>query len=249
MPLHYDACTFGYRYRSRPVLDGLTLRMPPGHTVLLGPNGAGKSTLLSLGASAVRPGSGRVLYRGLDPAVRRQRGPYRRAVAWLPQKPDFLPGMTCHEHVAYAGWLKGMSEKAAWRAAPQALERVGLDDRARHRIDRLSGGQQQRVAIAQALVHRAEVLLLDEPTVGLDPRQRETFLSVLNDLRGSVHVVLSTHDVADLDTAFDHVAVLSEGRVRFSGTMDEFTAHAEPGCAPGRHLTSAYISLTGGAAC
>ncbi|MEU7564850.1 ATP-binding cassette domain-containing protein [Streptomyces fradiae] len=249
MPLHYNACTFGYQRRSRPVLDGLTLHMPPGNTVLLGPNGAGKSTLLSLGASATHPSSGRVAYRGLNPAVRRQRGPYRQAVAWLPQKPDFLPGMTCREHVAYAGWLKGMSEKAAWNAAPKALERVGLQDRVRHKITRLSGGQQQRVAIAQALVHRAEVLLLDEPTVGLDPQQRETFMRVLNDLRGSVHVILSTHDVADLDTTFDHVVVLSEGRIRFSGTMDEFTAHAESGCAPGRRLTSAYISLIGGAAC
>ncbi|MFF9866008.1 ABC transporter ATP-binding protein [Streptomyces sp. NPDC013953] len=249
MPLRYEACTFRHPRKSRPVLDQLDLEFPSHHTVLLGPNGAGKSTLLSLGASAARPQSGRVRYGNLDPSQRGSVRTFRRKVSWLPQQPGFLPGLTCREHVAYVGWLKGMRESAAWRSAPEAIERVGLSDKLNHRITSLSGGQKQRVAIAQALVHEAEVLLLDEPTVGLDPRQRSQFLRLLAGLRGSVHVILSTHDVSDLDETFDHVVVLEAGQTRFAGSMDEFASHAEPGCAEGRRMVSAYVSLTGNGSC
>lgn len=243
MPLHYESCTFRYPRTSRPVLDLLDLEFSPGHTVLLGPNGAGKSTLLSLGASASKPQSGLVRYGRLDPANRRHLRAYRRKVSWLPQRPGFLPGLTCREHVAYVGWLKGMRERDAWRAAPEAIERVGLTDKINHRIKTLSGGQQQRIAIAQALVHEAELLLLDEPTVGLDPHQRRRFLDLLTSLRGTVHVIVSTHDIGDIDQAFDEVVVLESGRSRFRGAVEDFAAHAQSDCAPGRRLESAYASL------
>ncbi|MFV2117754.1 ABC transporter ATP-binding protein [Streptomyces sp. Act-28] len=243
MPLHYQACTFRYPRGSRPVLDRLDLRFSQGHTVLLGPNGAGKSTLLSLGASACRPQSGVVRYGRLDPAERRHVQSYRRKVSWLPQRPGFLPGLSCREQVAYVGWLKGMRERDAWRAAARAIERVGLAEKLDDKIRALSGGQQQRIAIAQALVHDAELLLLDEPTVGLDPHQRRRFLDLLVSLRGTVHVIVSTHDIADLDEAFDEVVVLEAGRSRFKGPVGDFAAHAQPGCAPGRRLESAYASL------
>ncbi|MGW0465321.1 ABC transporter ATP-binding protein [Streptomyces sp. NPDC003027] len=243
MPLHYQSCTFRYPRTSRPVLDRLDLEFSPGHTVLLGPNGAGKSTLLSLGASAATPQSGLVRYGRLDPSNRRQVRGYRHKVSWLPQRPGFLPGLTCREHVAYVGWLKGMRERDAWHTAPEAIERVGLTDKINSKIKTLSGGQQQRIAIAQALVHDAELLLLDEPTVGLDPHQRRRFLDLLISLRGTVHVIVSTHDIGDLDQAFDEVVVLEAGRPRFKGAVEEFAAHAQPGCAPGRLLESAYASL------
>ncbi|MFH8474826.1 ABC transporter ATP-binding protein [Streptomyces sp. NPDC018000] len=243
MPLHYQSCTFRYGRRSRPVLDRLDLAFSPGHTVLLGPNGAGKSTLLTLGASALSPQAGRVQYGRLDPAIRKHARAYRGKVSWLPQRPGFLPGLTCREHVAYVGWLKGMRERDAWRAAPEAIERVGLTEKIDNKVKTLSGGQQQRVAIAQALVHDAELLLLDEPTVGLDPHQRRRFLDLLISLRGSVDVIVSTHDIGDLDEAFDEVVVLESGKPRFRGTVVEFAGHAEPGCVPGRRLESAYASL------
>ncbi|MEU7021749.1 ATP-binding cassette domain-containing protein [Streptomyces sp. NPDC046203] len=243
MPLHYQSCTFRYSRTSRPVLDRIDLEFSPGHTVLLGPNGAGKSTLLSLGASASKPQSGSVRYGSLDPANRGSARTYRRKVSWLPQRPGFLPGMTCREHVAYVGWLKGMRERDAWRAAPEAIERVGLADRMNDKVKTLSGGQQQRIALAQSLVHEAELLLLDEPAVGLDPHQRRRFLDLLISLRGSVHVIVSTHDIGDLDEAFDEVVVLESGRARFKGTVEEFDAHARPDAAPGRRLESAYASL------
>ncbi len=243
MPLIYQSCTFRYGRRSQPVIDQLDITFSPGHSVLLGPNGAGKSTLLSLGASATVPQSGRIEYGGLNSAVRSQTRAYRGKVSWLPQRPGFLPGLTCREHVAYVGWLKGMRESEAWRAAPQAIERVGLTEKINSRIKHLSGGQQQRIAIAQALVHDAELLLLDEPTVGLDPHQRRRFLDLLVSLRGKIHVIVSTHDIGDLDEAFDEVVVLEAGRPRFRGSVSEFAAHADPDCAPGRRLESAYSAL------
>ncbi|MFE4589205.1 ABC transporter ATP-binding protein [Streptomyces laurentii] len=243
MPLHYRSCTFRYPRAPHPVLDRLDLELSSGHTVLLGPNGAGKSTLLSLAASATRPQSGSVRYDGLDPAVRGNTRAYRRKVSWLPQRPGFLPGLTCREHVAYVGWLKGMRERDAWAAAPDAIERVGLTDKTNDKVKTLSGGQQQRIAIAQALVHEAELLLLDEPTVGLDPHQRRRFLDLLASLRGTADVVVSTHDIGDLDETFDEVVVLESGRSRFRGSVAEFAAHARPDCPPGRRLESAYGSL------
>ncbi|MFB6780462.1 ABC transporter ATP-binding protein [Streptomyces sp. NPDC056352] len=243
MPLHYQSCTFRYGRRSRPVLDRLDLAFSPGHTVLLGPNGAGKSTLLSLGASASISHSGRIRYRELDPANRAHMRAYRSKVSWLPQHPGFLPGMTCREHVAYVGWLKGMRERDAWHAATEAIERVGLTEKINSKIKTLSGGQRQRIALAQALVHDAELLLLDEPTVGLDPHQRRRFLDLLISLRGTVHVIVSTHDIGDLDEAFDEVVVLESGKPRFRGTVKDFAGHAAPDCAPGRRLESAYASL------
>ncbi|MGW4032550.1 ABC transporter ATP-binding protein [Streptomyces sp. NPDC004838] len=243
MPLLYESCTFRYGRRARVVLDRLDLAFSPGHTVLLGPNGAGKSTLLALGASSLTLQAGRIRYGRLDPAVRRHAGTYRSKVSWLPQRSGFLPGLTCREHVAYVGWLKGLRERDAWRAAPEALERVGLTEKTDSRIRTLSGGQQQRVAIAQALVHDAEVLLLDEPTVGLDPHQRRRFLDLLISLRGKVHVIVSTHDIGDLDEAFDEVVVLESGRPRYRGSVGDFANRAAPDSVPGRRLESAYASL------
>ncbi|WP_445402513.1 ABC transporter ATP-binding protein [Streptomyces sp. LE64] len=247
MPLHYRNCSFRYRRGRRAVLNGLDLTLPAGNTVLLGPNGAGKSTLMAMGASALTPRSGEVAFGELRPARRADLRAYRRAVSWLPQQATFLPGMTCREHVAYVGWLKGMGERQAWRAAPTAIERVGLAEKAKDKVDTLSGGQRQRLAIAQALVHRAKLLLLDEPTVGLDPRQRRRFLDLLVELRGSIDVVVSTHDIADLDQAFDEVVVVEGGRTRFQGGVAQFERHAEEGCASGRRLESAYSMLLGGA--
>ncbi|MEU9401478.1 ATP-binding cassette domain-containing protein [Streptomyces sp. SID4985] len=239
MPIGFQATAFGYRRRS-PVIQDFTFSFPPGRTVFLGPNGAGKSTILSLGASVLRPQSGTVTHDGLRTDRRGDLAAYRRRIAWLPQQIESVPRLTAREQIAYVGWLKGMNRRDAWDASLDALRRVELADFADRKVHQLSGGQQRRVGIAQSLVHEAEVLLLDEPTAGMDPRQRRVFHEILGGL--DQHVLLSTHDVADLEDTYDHVVVLNGGTVRFAGPVREFHALAPPGTASGRLAEAAYYA-------
>jgi ABC-2 type transport system ATP-binding protein len=144
----------------------------------------------------------------------------------MPQSITAVAGCSTREQVALAGWLKGLSRSAAWDAAGRALQQVGLRSQAEVKAAELSGGQRARMGLAQALVHEASVLLLDEPTASLDPAQRHNFLTVIEDLADSRSIVVSTHDVNDLATAFDRVLVLDSGRITFDGTVPEFLAPA-----------------------
>ncbi|MET7639819.1 ATP-binding cassette domain-containing protein [Streptomyces sp. NPDC005438] len=240
MSLHLDSCTFAYRPWAPPILRDLSYELPPGLTVLLGPNGAGKSTLLKLAAGVTRPRQGTVTHEGV-PSHHRT---FRAAVAWMPQQITAMGGLTAREQVAYTGWLKGMNRRDAWDRAAGALARVELTPQADTRTGRLSGGQLRRVGVASALVHEARVLLLDEPTAGMDPRQRRLFRDLLVPLTEHVRVLLSTHDVADLAEEAHHVTVLERGTVTFDGTTTGFLAHAPTGTAPGRQAEAAYAHLS-----
>jgi len=238
----YEAVTFGFTRRRPPVLRDFSWQVPSGHTVLLGPNGAGKSTLLSLGAAALRPWSGSVSLPGQT-----GQGALRSGVGWMPQQIRAVPGLRVQEHVAYAGWLKGMSRREAWAAADRAVQAVGLADRSGDRTGVLSGGQLRRVGLAQVLVYQPTVLLLDEPTVGLDPAQRARFRAILQGLDPNLPVVTSTHQIDDLDEAFDNVVVLDHGVIRWAGAVREFLALAAGGPAGSiRAAESAYASLLSG---
>ncbi|MFX4292523.1 ATP-binding cassette domain-containing protein [Streptomyces bohaiensis] len=245
MSVVLDHCTFRYRRRGPRVLDGLELAFPAGRTVLLGPNGAGKSTVLALAASALRPSAGSVRFGALDSAVRAQLRPYRRDVGWLPQQVTAVPGMTCREQVAYAGWLKGMARGEAWTGAVAALDRVGLAKKADQQASSLSGGQLRRVGVAQTLVHAARLVLMDEPTAGLDPAQRTAFRRTVERLSEVADVIVSTHQTEDLWEVYDHVVVLAGGTVRFLGTVDAFRALAPPDAASGREAEAAYAAVLG----
>ncbi|NGO70877.1 ATP-binding cassette domain-containing protein [Streptomyces boncukensis] len=240
MTLELRSCTYAYRPWSPPVLRDLDYALDHGLTILLGPNGAGKSTLLRLAASVTRPRKGTVTLDGI-PSHQRS---YRAAVAWMPQRITAMTALTAREQVAYTGWLKGMNKRDAWEAAARALSRVDLTGQADTRTKRLSGGQLRRVGVASALVHGARVLLLDEPTAGMDPRQRRVFRDLLAPLAEEVRVLLSTHDVADLAEECDHVTVLDEGRIAYTGTAAGFLAHAPRDTAPGRAAEAAYTALS-----
>ncbi|MFE3514756.1 ABC transporter ATP-binding protein [Streptomyces sp. NPDC059166] len=242
MSITFTDCAYRYKRRSRPVLTGFSYELREGLTVLLGPNGAGKSTLLRLGASVARPQTGRISC-GTVPSTARE---YRRLVSWMPQQIVAMAGLTAREQVAYCGWLKGMNRRDAWDGALGALGRVGLQDRAGERTRTLSGGQLRRVGVAAALVHGCEVLLLDEPTAGMDPTQRRVFRDLLKAAvdAGGLSVLMSTHDVADLADDADRVTVLSEGRVGFDGTTQGFLGHAPAGTPGSRHAEAAYAALT-----
>ena len=242
MSLTFQDCTFRYGRRQRPVLDGFSYQLPSGLTIVLGPNGAGKSTLLRLGASISLPQSGSVAFDGHSSRSRE----YRRHVSWMPQHVSPMAGLTAREQVAYTGWLKGMSRADAWTRALEALRRVNLRDHADRKASALSGGQLRRMGVASALVHECRVLLLDEPTAGMDPRQRRAFRDVLGGLAQEVDVLMSTHDVADLAEEADHVTVLYGGRVLQSGSTDAFLAHTPADTAPGRAAEAAYTVLLAG---
>ncbi|MFD5084553.1 ATP-binding cassette domain-containing protein [Kitasatospora sp. NPDC058406] len=227
MALEFHRIEFQYN-RKATLFAGLDLRIENRATVLLGPNGAGKSTLMSLAASHLSPHRGSVTWHGVNPATGGgDRAAYRRAVAWLPQQVTPVPGLSVREQVAYCGWLKGMSRTAAWQASAGALARVGLDrlaDRAGHQ---LSGGQLRRLGIAGCLAHHSELILMDEPTAGLDPTQRAVFRSLVEELTEDVSVVVSTHQTEDLAETYRHVVVLDRGRIRFQGGTGEFHALAD----------------------
>lgn len=241
MSLQFRNVTYRYRRNASPVLSGFSWTVSPGRTVLLGPNGAGKSTLLALGADALQPAVGRVALGELNPRRRSDRSSYRRAVGWVPQQTKALPGLSAREQVAYAGWLKGLSGDAAWDAAMDALAAVGMAERSGERTTRLSGGQLRRVGLAQALVHQPEVLLLDEPTAGLDPEQRARFREMLTSLPPEQPLVVSTHQVDDLSELFHWVVALFAGEIRFEGTVAEFLALAPAGAE--RQAEAAYAHL------
>ncbi|MFG2292646.1 ATP-binding cassette domain-containing protein [Streptomyces sp. NPDC048603] len=245
MVLVLDDITFGYSART-PVFSGFGLVADASATVLLGPNGAGKSTLLGLAASQLSPARGSVSFGGARPD-RRGLAAYRRRVAWIPQQITPVPGLTVREQVAYAGWLKGMDRRAAWEASGRALERVGLADLAGRRSNRLSGGQLRRTGIAGALCHSSELILMDEPTAGLDPVQRRVFRELVAELSRTVQVVVSTHQTEDLADLYDRVVVLDRGAVRFRGSPAEFHALAPDGTSgSGRERAeAAYGRLVG----
>ncbi|MER5463945.1 ATP-binding cassette domain-containing protein [Streptomyces sp. NPDC002668] len=245
MTLEVARCTFAYR-RGVDVLRDLSVTFHPGRTVLLGPNGAGKSTLLGVMATAITPASGHVSLNGVTPSTRTARRDYRGRVGWLPQQVQAVAGLKLREQVAYAGWLKGMSRRAAWKAARSALVRVGLADLADRTGRQLSGGQLRRLGIAQALVHGAEFVLMDEPTAGLDPQQRAVFRELISELSPTTNFVVSTHQTEDLAEVFDTVVILDRGIIRFQGSVSEFLSHAPADTAPGRLAEGAYSGFIHG---
>lgn len=242
MSLQFTRCSFQYG-RKVPVLDRLDLSIGHRATVLLGPNGAGKSTLMGIAASWINPTEGSVRWRGIDPAKAASRASYRKAVGWLPQNVKPMPGLTVRENVAYVGWLKGMSRSDAWDKSRDALERVKLGSLADRKSHQLSGGQLRRMGIAGTLVHSSEIVLLDEPTAGLDPSQRQIFRDLVTQLLADIQVVVSTHQTEDLDAMYDHVVILDQGQVRFEGDTDGFLALSAPGTPEGRRAEAAYTQL------
>ncbi|GAA2245120.1 ABC transporter ATP-binding protein [Streptomyces amakusaensis] len=242
MSIAFTGCTYRYGRKLRPVLNDLSYRTPDGVTILLGPNGAGKSTVLKLAASVIRPQSGRISVNGVGSRSRE----YRKHVAWMPQSITAMAGLTSREQVAYAGWLKGMNRSDAWEHAKKSLGMVDLAEKADSKANTLSGGQLRRLGVASALVHECRVLLLDEPTAGMDPTQRRTFRTILTNIvdRKGIQILMSTHDVADLADDAHHVTVLLEGQVRHDGTTQDFLSHAVSGTPEGRRAESAYTALT-----
>ena len=196
----------------------------PGVFGLLGPNGAGKTSLLRMMATVMPPSSGDLRLLGRDPGSYGPRREIRRRLGYLPQNPGYYPGFTVAEYVEYFALLKEMPSGRVSAAVATAIDRVRLGDKRKARLRTLSGGMLRRASIAQAIVNEPELLLLDEPTAGLDPEQRVAFRALLRDMGQRATVVVSTHLVEDVAAACTEVAVMDEGRIVFRGTPGELAA-------------------------
>jgi ABC-type multidrug transport system ATPase subunit len=221
--------TFG---RTRAV-SGVNLEAGPGVFGLLGPNGAGKTSLLRMMATVLPPTSGTLRLLGRDPGSYGPRREIRRRIGYLPQNLGYYPGFTVADFVEYFALLKDMPPGAVPRAVAAAIENVGLGDRARAKLRTLSGGMLRRVGIAQAIVNEPVLLLLDEPTAGLDPEQRVAFRALLRDAGQRATVIVSTHLVEDVGAACGAVALMDQGRIVFHGTPAELIARGQDGDAAG----------------
>ena len=215
------------RFGRTQAVAGVDLALEPGVFGLLGPNGAGKTSLLRMLATVIQPSSGTLRLLGRDPGSYGPRREIRRRLGYLPQNLGYYPGFTVAEFVEYFALLKDMPPGRVPAAVAAAVERTGLGDKARAKLRTLSGGMLRRAGIAQAIVNEPELLLLDEPTAGLDPEQRVTFRALLRDLGQRATVVVSTHLVEDVGAACSQVALMDQGKIVFCGTPEELTARAE----------------------
>ncbi|MDQ3956712.1 MAG: ABC transporter ATP-binding protein [Actinomycetota bacterium] len=215
------------RYGSVRALDGVTLSLSHGVTGLLGPNGAGKTTLMRILSTLLAPTKGTVRIDGLDPTHPRERLALRRRLGYLPQDLGLYPRFTVFEFVDYVAILKELRDRRERHLrVAAALRAVGLGEVAGRRIKTLSGGMARRVGIAQALVAEPDLMILDEPTAGLDPQQRARFRELLASLGDRRQVVLSTHLVEDVAAICTSVVVLWAGRAVFHGTPAELRESA-----------------------
>ncbi|WP_374472682.1 ATP-binding cassette domain-containing protein [Arenimonas sp.] len=215
----------GYRYpNGHEALAGVDLALGPGILGLLGPNGAGKSTLMRILATLARPGSGHVLWNGVDTAGKPDA--LRAELGYLPQDFGVYPALSAREFLAYLAAVKGLPSGVARGRVDDCLAMVGLSEAADRRLGGFSGGMRQRVGIAQALLNDPKLLIVDEPTVGLDPEERLRFRHLITDLAGQRLVILSTHIVSDIEASATTLAVMARGRRLFHGEPEALVAQA-----------------------
>jgi ABC-type multidrug transport system ATPase subunit len=206
-------------------LDGVDLEIGTGLFGLLGPNGAGKSTLMRIMCTLLVPTAGRASVGGHD--VVRERRAVRRLVGYLPQEFGAWRLQRVEEVVDTLARLSGVSDKATRRTrVREVLEQVGLDEVADRKVKKLSGGMVRRLGVAQALVHEPQVLVVDEPTVGLDPEERLRFRQLMTSLGQDRTIVLSTHIVADIGSGCSDMALIDDGKIVFRGDPAELVSRA-----------------------
>ncbi len=204
-------------------LDNISLQVNAGMFGLLGPNGAGKSTLMRILATLQSANSGTVRFDGTD--VLRQKDSVRQHLGYLPQEFGFYPRSRALELLTYFAVLKQVPDPAG--AAAAMLERVNLESARNRRLGEFSGGMKQRFGIAQALLGSPRLLIVDEPTAGLDPAERTRFLNLLSEMSNEMVVLLSTHIVEDVNQLCANIAIIAEGRIRYQGTPDELIRQLE----------------------
>jgi ABC-type multidrug transport system ATPase subunit len=209
-----------YRAGNYGVRD-VSLSLRSGVVGLLGPNGAGKTTLMQLIATITRPTDGRILFHDID--IAKKPNELRRRLGFLPQDFGVYDNLTAIEFLTYFAALKGVRDRAR---ITHMLELVNLHHVANRAVGGFSGGMRQRLGIAQALINEPEIVVVDEPTAGLDPEERVRFRNVLSEIGFGKLVILSTHIVADIESIATEIAVMREGRIVLTGSPDELLQSA-----------------------
>ncbi|MFC9489967.1 ATP-binding cassette domain-containing protein [Streptomyces hydrogenans] len=231
-------------YANRQIIENLDLVLEAGVTGLLGPNGAGKTTLLRTLATITPPRTGSLEILGTSIRTERDARRVRKSIGYLPQDFGYYPAFSVKEFVRYCAWLREVPDKKAGSATLEALEAVGLTDRARHRMKSLSGGMLRRAGIAAAIVGSPSLVLLDEPTVGLDPAQRLDFRELIRSLaREGAAIMLSTHLVEDVGASCQSVLVLKGGQIVSSGTPQDLARQAAPTAPGDSPLARGYMTV------
>lgn len=204
------------RYGRTEAVSGISFGIGEGRCVaLLGPNGAGKTTTLGMLSGLLKPTEGSIVFHGLEGRDIRQ------AIGYLPQFPAFYNWMTVREFLEFAGKLAHMHARDARQRTDELLERVGLKQVANRRIGRLSGGMKQRLGIAQALVHRPRLVLLDEPVSALDPAGRRDVLDLIRTIKQEATILFSTHVLHDAEAICDDLLILNQGKLAVAGALEE----------------------------
>ncbi|SOR80130.1 putative ABC transporter ATP-binding protein YxlF [Streptomyces chartreusis NRRL 3882] len=229
-------------YGQRPVIDGLDIEISTGVLGLLGPNGAGKTTLLRTLASVAPPVAGRIEVLGQSVESESTARRVRRDIGYLPQDFGYYPNFSVYDFVRYCAWLREVPKKEADAATRHAVASVGLEKQSKAKMKSLSGGMLRRAGIATAIVGSPKLVLLDEPTVGLDPAQRLEFRGLIRSLQDTA-IVLSTHLVEDVAAICDDTAVMSDGRFLFRGVPDELVALANPDAPGDSALERGYMTV------
>jgi ABC-2 type transport system ATP-binding protein len=213
-------------YGKNQALKNVSARFAPGAVGLLGPNGAGKSTMLKALLGFIKPDQGRMTVLGLDVAERPME--IRARIGYMPETDGHIPGMNAVSFVGYCGQLAGLPAVDAMQRAHEVLYYVGLGEARYRNVETYSTGMKQRIKLAQALVHDPDLLFLDEPTNGMDPKGRDEMLELIRDLghNKNVNLILSSHPLPDVEYTCDHVVVMDKGQVAAQGPIAELKGPA-----------------------
>lgn len=205
------------QYQNKIAVDRISLKLQKGVYGMLGANGAGKTTLMRMICGILKPDSGTVTFDGMDVSTEE----YRTRLGYLPQDFGYYPEFTGQDFLLYMSALKGLPKPQARRRTKELLELVSLGEDGRKKIKTYSGGMKQRLGIAQALLNRPRLLVLDEPTAGLDPKERVRFRSLIAEVGKENIVILSTHIVSDIEHIADSILMIRDGRLIYQGQWQE----------------------------
>lgn len=205
------------QYKNKIAVDRISLKLEKGVYGLLGANGAGKTTLMRMICGVLKPTSGTITFDGFDVSKEE----YRSELGYLPQDFGYYPEFTGMDFLLYMAALKGLDKSHAKRKASKLLELVSLQDKANKKIKTYSGGMKQRLGIAQALLNDPKILVLDEPTAGLDPKERVKFRDLIAELGKESIVLLSTHIISDIEHIADIVLMMKDGQIIYQGKWED----------------------------